>query len=562
MDSLRLVLWGGFFVLLWLGINQWSLDYPSPPISPTKSSPQTKNPTAQNNNRVGDLSGVLGLSDALPTAIIEGGPTETPEKPRIASRLVTVKTDVLELGINPDKGGDIVQAKLLKYFPSKEETSTPIELLSFNEDSYQYFQTGLLSLNGLPEPNHQQAFVESYKKLELREGQEQVSTSLVWRTSQAQANLEVVKSYTLKKGRYDILLTYDVKNLGAQDYTFVLYNQLVKKDKKQERSMFDVETYSFNGPIIYDGDSYEKLDISEIGSAPTTTTHTNGWASNIQHHFLVAMVPERNQPYTYSTTADPGNGLYKVATIGKTPVTVKPGARIKVSTTLVVGPKIQEQLKDIAPGLELSVDFGVLAFLSAPLFWVLERAHRLVQNWGVAIILVTLLIKLLFYPLTEASGRSMAKMRKVTPRIKAIQDRYKDDKQAQSQAMMELYKKEKVNPMAGCLPMLIQIPFFIAFYWVLLESVEIRQAPFFLWIQDLSSRDPYFVLPVIMGLGMFFQQKLNPAPPDPMQAKVMMAMPIMFTAMFAFFPSGLVLYWLTNSLLSIAQQWKINRATQ
>ena len=274
------------------------------------------------------------------------------------------------------------------------------------------------------------------------------------------------------------------------------------------------------------------------------------------------MVPEQNQPYTYTATADPGNGLYKVATIGQTPVTIRPGSRARASTTLVIGPKIQEQLRDVAQGLELSVDFGVLAFLSAPLFWVLERAHRLVQNWGVAIILVTLLIKLLFYPLTEASGKSMAKMRKFTPRIKAIQDRHKDDKQAASQAMMELYKKEGVNPMAGCWPMLIQIPFFIAFYWVLLESVEIRQAPFFLWIQDLSSRDPYFVLPVIMGLGMFFQQKLNPAPPDPMQAKVMMAMPIMFTAMFAFFPSGLVLYWLTNSLLSIAQQWKINRAIQ
>ena len=561
MDNLRLVLWGGFFLLLWLGVNQWNLDYAVSPTNPSMASTQPKGQTAQSYTTAKEPSGVLELSDKLPMVTIEGRPTETPEKTRVASRLVTVKTDVLELGINPDRGGDIVQAKLLKYFPSKEETSKPIELLSYNEDSYQYFQTGLLSLNNLPEPNHQQAFLEKNKKLELREGQEQVSASLVWKTNQGQTNLEVVKSYTLKKGRYDILLTYDVKNLGTQDYTFVLYNQLVKKDKKQERSMFNVETYSFSGPIIYDGDSYEKLDISELGSAPKTT-HTNGWASNIQHHFLVAMVPERNQPYTYSTAADPGNGLYKIATVGQAPITVRPGTRAKISTTLVVGPKIQEQLKDVAQGLELSVDFGVLAFLSAPLFWVLERAHRLVQNWGVAIILVTLLIKLLFYPLTEASGRSMAKMRKVTPRIKAIQDRHKDDKQAASQAMMELYKKEKVNPMAGCLPMLIQIPFFIAFYWVLLESVEIRQAPFFLWIQDLSSRDPYFVLPVIMGLGMFFQQKLNPAPPDPMQAKVMTAMPIMFTAMFAFFPSGLVLYWLTNSLLSIAQQWKINRAIQ
>ena len=450
----------------------------------------------------------------------------------------------------------------MQYFPSKKDTETPVELLSYKKDSYQYFQTGLLSLDGLSEPNHQQAFAERSKKLELREGQDQISTALFWSVNTVAANLEVLKKYTLKRGRYDILLTYDVRNLGTQDYTFVLYNQLVKKDKKQERSMFNVESYSFDGPIIYNGDSYEKIDISEVAASPIRETHTNGWASNIQHHFLVAIVPERNQPYEYTANSDSNNELYKIATVGQTPVTVRPGSTTRVSTTLFVGPKIQEQLKGVAQDLELSVDFGVLAFLSAPLFWVLERAYRLVQNWGIAIILVTLLIKLLFYPLTEASGRSMAKMRKLQPRLKAIQDRYKDDKQAQSQAMMELYKKKKVNPMAGCLPMLIQIPFFIAFYWVLLESVEIRQAPFFLWIQDLSSRDPYFVLPLIMGLGMYFQQKLNPAPPDPMQAKIMTAMPIMFTAMFAFFPSGLVLYWLTNSLLSIAQQWKINRAIQ
>ena len=561
MDNLRLVFWAGFFILLWLGVNQWNSDYgASDP--PSVASTQTNAAPTQTNNSPKKAPGVLGLSDNLPVIAIENGPTETSEESRLLTRLVTVKTDVFELGINPDKGGDIVQAKLLKYFPNKDDISKKIELLSYNEDNYQYFQTGLLSLSGHPEPNHQQAFLEKDKKLELREGQEQVSTSLVWKIKHDQTNLEVKKSYTFKRGRYDILLTYDIKNLGTQDYTFVLYNQLVKKDKKEERSMFNVETYSYNGPIIYNGESYQKIDTAELADSPLRETHTNGWASNIQHHFLVAMVPEQNQPYTFSASSDPANELYKVAMVGQTPVTVRPGARAQVSTTFFVGPKIQEQLKDVAQGLELSVDFGKLTFLSSPLFWLLEKTHQLVRNWGLAIILVTLLIKLLFYPLTEASGRSMAKMRKVQPRIKAIQDRHKDDKQAQSQAMMELYKKEKVNPMAGCLPMLIQIPFFIAFYWVLLESVEIRQAPFFLWIQDLSSRDPYFVLPLLMGLGMFFQQKLNPAPPDPMQAKIMTAMPIMFTAMFAFFPSGLVLYWLTNSLLSIAQQWKINRAAQ
>ena len=561
MDNLRLVLWAGFFVLLWLGVNQWNSDYGAP-SPPSAASTQTNAAPTQTNNNTKEASGVLGLSDNLPVIAIENGPTETSEKPRLSTRLVTVTTDVFELSINPDRGGDIVQARLLKYFPNKDDQSKKIELLSYNEDNYQYFQTGLLSLSGLPEPNHQQAFLETDRKIELREGQEQVSTSLVWKIKQDQTNLEVKKSYTFQRGRYDILLTYDIKNLGTQDYTFVLYNQLVKKDKKAERSMFNVETYSYNGPIIYNGESYQKIDTAELADSPLRETHTNGWASNIQHHFLVAMVPEQNQPYTFSASSDPANELYKVAMVGQTPVTVRPGSRAQVSTTFFVGPKIQEQLKDVAQGLELSVDFGKLTFLSSPLFWLLNKTHQLVRNWGLAIILVTLLIKLLFYPLTEASGRSMAKMRKVQPRIKAIQDRHKDDKQAQSQAMMELYKKEKVNPMAGCLPMLIQIPFFIAFYWVLLESVEIRQAPFFLWIQDLSSRDPYFVLPLLMGLGMFFQQKLNPAPPDPMQAKIMTAMPIMFTAMFAFFPSGLVLYWLTNSLLSIAQQWKINRAAQ
>ena len=319
MDNLRVVLWGGFFVLSWLAVVQWGQDYQSPP-GPNIAPAQSQTETNQSNNKTEGTQGVLGLSDKLPTATIEGGAAQDAGWRMASPSLVTVKTDVLELGINPEKGGDIVQARLLEYFPSKNDTTSPVELLSYKEDSYQYFQTGLLSLSGLPEPNHQQVFLGKSKKTELREGQEQVSAELFWATNEKGANLEVVKSYTFKKGRYDILLTYDVKNLGTQDYTFVLYNQLVKKDKKQERSMFNVESYSFDGPIIYDGDSYEKLDISELATSPTRETHTNGWASNIQHHFLVAIVPERNQPYTYSASSDPSNGLYKIATVGQTPV--------------------------------------------------------------------------------------------------------------------------------------------------------------------------------------------------------------------------------------------------
>ena len=236
-----------------------------------------------------------------------------------------------------------------------------------------------------------------------------------------------------------------------------------------------------------------------------------------------------------------------------------PGGSAAFESQLYIGPKLQGELKTVAPGLELTVDYGRLTLLAQPMFWLLSTMYSFVGNWGLAIILVTLLIKLVFYKLSETSGRSMAGMRKLQPRMKELQERHKDDRQAMSTALMELYKKEKINPAAGCLPMLVQIPFFMAFYWVLLESVEMRQAPFMLWITDLSSRDPYFVLPLLMGVAMWFQQKLNPPPPDPVQAKMMQAMPILMTGMFAFFPAGLVLYWLTNSVLSIAQQWRINK---
>jgi YidC/Oxa1 family membrane protein insertase len=241
---------------------------------------------------------------------------------------------------------------------------------------------------------------------------------------------------------------------------------------------------------------------------------------------------------------------------------VPAGGSAKFSETLFVGPKLQEQLREVGPRLELTVDYGKLTILADPLFWLLQQVHRFVGNWGLAIIIVTILLKLLFYKLTETSGRSMAKMRAIAPRIKSIQERYKEDREQLAKQMMELYKREKINPVAGCLPILVQIPVFLAFYWVLLESVEMRQAPFFGWIQDLSSKDPFFILPILMGVAMYGQFKLNPAPPDPMQAKMFAFMPVIMTVMMAWFPAGLVLYWLTNTLLSIAQQWKINRVVE
>jgi YidC/Oxa1 family membrane protein insertase len=279
----------------------------------------------------------------------------------------------------------------------------------------------------------------------------------------------------------------------------------------------------------------------------------------MQHHFVAAAVPTPDLVYQYNLRVD--NGQYLLGAVGPS-LTVAAGARETVVETLFVGPKLQAELETTGPELDRVADYGRLTIISKPLFLLLQWVHNLTGNWGWAIVLVTVLIKLVFYPLSEASGRSMAKMRALAPRIKNIQERYKDDREQLGRQMMELYKREKINPLAGCLPIIVQIPVFLAFYWVLLESVEMRQAPFMLWIDDLSSRDPFFVLPLLMGAAMFGQYKLNPAPPDPIQAKVFMFMPIIMTVMFAWFPAGLVLYWLTNTVLSIAQQWRINRVVE
>ena len=368
--------------------------------------------------------------------------------------------------------------------------------------------------------------------------------------------VDAEKVYTFRRGEYAIDLEIVARNRGAEPWTAAAYAQMMRLHNPPDRSYLSVDSYSFTGPVIYNGDSYRKIKFEDLATEPADLSIANGWLASIQHHFLAAIVPLDTAPNDLSVRAV--GASYRLRAQSQT-IQVAPGGELRYPVKLFVGPKLQRQLKTLHPELDRAADFGVLTFLSKPLFWLLDKAHQIFHNWGFAIIAVTFLLKLVFYPLSEASGRSMAKMKLVAPRMKALQEQYKDDRQKLGQAMMELYKKEKVNPAAGCLPQLIQIPVFLAFYWVLLESAEMRQAPFIGWIQDISSRDPFYILPAIMAGAMFLQYKLQPTPADPVQAKVYMILPIVMSATFAFFPAGLVLYYVVNTVLTIAQQWNINR---
>ena len=454
------------------------------------------------------------------------------------------------------RGGTIQRATLLNYPVAKDRPDTLIQLLSPEPDNVGLIQSGLRSRGDRPEANHLASFASSKSDYTL-DDQEVLIVPLSWTDGQG---LTVTKQYRFMRGSYEIGLQHKLSNSSDNEWRGAAYTQLRRRSHEVERSMFNVDTYSFDGAVIYDGEKSEKIKRDDlISDGPFDMNAVGGWVALIQHHFLSAIVPPADSKNAFRLVHK--NEIVVASTIGEER-RVAPGGEETFETTLFVGPKLQSQLEGITESLKLTVDYGWLTILSQPLFWLLSKVYSVVQNWGLAIIFVTILIKLAFYKLTQASGRSMAKMRTIQPRMKALQERYKDDRQQLSQAMMELYKREKVNPAAGCLPILIQMPFFLAFYWVLLESVEMRQAPFALWITDLSSRDPYFILPLLMGAAMLFQTKLNPAPADPVQAKVMQVMPIVFTGFFAFFPSGLVLYWVTNTVLSIAQQWRINTVVE
>jgi YidC/Oxa1 family membrane protein insertase len=568
MPNTRMLLWFALAAILYFNYEAWMHDYPAP---------GTPGAAAQAAAGAPGTAGTLG--DSVPQAASTARTIAPPATPASAPASVPpasdsfaappasaasaqdasppaqlhVTTDVLDVDINL-KGGELDQADLLEYPQRKDTPNIPVRLL--NRDPPYLLQTGLVGPAGEAAPTHLATWSSAEKSFTLAPSAKELRVPLTWTDGQG---LRVTKTFVFTRGLYSIDLTYDVENGGAAPRKLAPYSQFLLHWEHASRSYFDVETYSFKGPAVYDGVKSHDLNVENDTDSKFSETITNGWLASLQHQFVSAVVPPRDLPYKYQLQVR--DKQYLLSATGPETL-VAAGAKVQFRENLFVGPKLQSQLAATAPHLERTVDFGILTVLAQPLFATLNWVHGLIGNWGWSIIIVTALIKLLFYPLSQASGRSMAKMRTVAPRMKQIQETFKDDREKLGRAMMELYKKEKINPLAGCLPMVVQIPFFISFYRVLLESVEMRQAPFLLWVNDLSSRDPYFVLPLLMGAAMFAQFKLNPAPPDPMQAKIMQFMPLVMTGMMAWFPCGLVLYWLTNTLLTIAQQWRVNQVVE
>ena len=533
--------------LLW---QAWQKDYGPKPLPPAPSVAITEDGQP--------APAVEEDVPALPT-IADQEFASAPDMPTVsgapAYKKIRVRTDVLDLDINL-RGGGIRRLALVDYPVSLTETDTPFPLMEFQPPNIFIAQSGLRGKSTTVDsnvPDHHAKFTAAGSEYTLADGSDTLKVTLDWRSDDG---LRVAKVYTFHRDSYTIGLRYEVHNGTSEPWIARMYGQFQRSEVEAKGGLF--RTYTYTGGVISGPDKpYDKIDFSDMRDVDLKRSETGGWIAMIQHYFTGAWVPSpEGRNYYYSKAVANDRFVLGVMT---PPLSVAPQGTGSVELTLFAGPKVQERLKAVAPNLERTVDYGWLWLIAEPLFWLLDWIHGVIGNWGFSIIALTMLIKLVFFHLSATSYKSMARMRKLQPRVMDLRDRFSGDKQKLNQAMMELYKKEKINPLGGCLPILVQIPVFISLYWVLLESVALRQAPFIFWINDLSVHDPYFVLPVMMGITMLAQQRLNPAPPDPMQARIMMALPFVFTFLFLFFPSGLVLYWFINNLLSIAQQWVITR---
>lgn len=546
METTRFILLIALGLVLTMIWQSWHEDYGDLSVqSEVKTQQQTLEPSAVTDN-VEDLpiAPTYASKSEAPSQVFDKNPQDF-----LSGEVIHVKTDLLDLEINTD-GGTIQHLELIDYPVSKKQQDKKVILLDNDSEHFYMVQGGLLSKNDVA--NHKTVFTSQNTSYSLS-GNDSVSVPLYW---ESENGLKVIKTFTFYKGQYVAEINYEIQNGTGADWTGSLYGQINRTEPKDKGSRF---IYTYTGAVISSPEKrYEKIDFGDIEDDKLSIDITNGWVAMLQHYFITALIPGSKEEQYHYYTLNPENNSYVIGAISPSK-TIGVNNSENLSHRVYFGPKLQKQLEQVAEGLNLTVDFGIFWFLAKPLYWVLDYIHGFTNNWGWAIILVTLFLKICFYKLSAAGYRSMANMRRVQPRLLSIKERYKGDRARLNQAMMDIYKEEKINPLGGCFPILIQIPVFISLYWVLLESVELRQADFILWIHDLSIPDPFFVLPLLMGLTMFIQQKLNPAPMDPVQAKVMSVLPVVFTVFFAFFPSGLVLYWVVNNTLSIAQQWMITR---
>jgi len=559
MDHQRIFLYGALGLLLLVIWQTWQVDYGAPRTAGAEETTQQPDASGNDNEPAADLPDAPIEEPAAGDAdTAAAGVDDTPaaaDVPSTAGGLargerIRVRTDLLDVTIDT-RGGDIRAARLLQHRESLD-SERPIELLSDEPQRLFVAQSGLQA-GDRAAPTHHSDWQASATEYRLGDRRDELRVPLTWRGD----GVEVTKTYTFSRDSYLVEVAYEVENTAEEPWDGRQYRQLQRVPRASDESSFFIRTYT--GAAYYSPeDKYTQVPFDEIDEEQLQRRIEDGWAAMLDHYFLASWIPPRGEPHTfYTRTLDRGGQHRYMIGLYSGTERVEPGASGRFSSRLYIGAKEQSRLTAAAEGLNLTVNYGYMTILSRPLFWVLEHIHAFVGNWGLAIILLTLLIKIVFYKLSEKSFRSMAHMRRAQPKMQQIKDRYGDDREKMGRAMMDLYKKEKINPLGGCLPILVQIPVFIALFWMLLGSVELRHAPLFLWIQDLSSRDPFFVLPLLMGISMWAQQKLNPAPVDPIQQKIFTALPFVFTVFFAFFPAGLVLYWLTNNILSIAQQYYI-----
>jgi YidC/Oxa1 family membrane protein insertase len=552
--TILLMIFSFSLLMLW---NSWQVHQGNPPLfgaPPPKAAPAATTPPAD----AGAASSQAGVPTAPAQVSTPGAAPTVPgtsPAPATQAQTVTVKSDVLALTFDL-QGAQLIRADLLMV-PGKDDKKQPFVLLSREAGHTYVVQSGL---TGAPAGSLYPTHLANYKL--VTDAKELSGNTLVVKFESESSGVKLTKTFTLTRGSYAIAVDHQIENLSAQPVTPSVYLQITRDGSdpmgQSNTPSFLQGPISFTGPAVYsEQEKFQKITFPEIEKrkAQYIKQADNGWFAMVQHYFVTAWVPPQGKARNYEVTELEKN-LFAVRSI-EAVGTINPGSQVSVPTKLWVGPQDQSELEAVAPGLELVVDYGLLTIIAKPVFTLMTWLFSLLGNWGWTIVALTFLIKAAFYPLSAASYRSMAKMKLVAPRLQALREKFGDDRQKLNTAMMEMYRTEKINPLGGCLPIVIQIPVFISLYYVLGSSVELRGAPWVLWIEDLSVQDPYFILPLIMMVTMFIQMKLNPTPPDPVQAKVMMFMPLVFGGMMFFFPSGLVLYWCVNNILSIAQQWHI-----